>query len=187
MEKMILPSTLTQSCSSDPTGTNMEKAWTSIMTPGPEHDILASENGTWNEEILFYPQPGAAPKKAQAVCVNEMILGGRFQRSTHIGNIMGMPLEGECISGYDNGRKVFFSTWIDNMGTDMMYSEGRYDAEKKCIEYIGTCTDPTSGKIMGCKQYLIFRDPNAMTLERYIAAPQGEEFMSMEIRFTRKI
>ncbi len=185
MEKMILPSTLAQSCGSTPAGTNMEKAWTSIMTPGPEHDILASEDGTWDEEIFFYAQPGAAPQKAHAVCVNEMILGGRFQRSTHVGNIMGMPLEGECISGYDDGRKIFFSTWIDNMGTDMMYSEGQYDTEKKRIEYIGKCTDPASGKIMGCKQYLIFRDANNMTIERYIAS-QGQEFMSMEIRFTRK-
>jgi hypothetical protein len=35
-----------------------------------------------------------------------------------------MPFEGISTLGYDNAKKTFFSTWIDNMGTGMMVMEG---------------------------------------------------------------
>ncbi len=185
MEKMMLPSALTQASSVTTSGTEAEKNWTAFMSPGAEHVILAYENGHWDEEFFFYEAPGAAPKKAHAVCFSEMILGGRYQRSRHKGSIMGMPFEGECISGYDNGRKVFFSTWIDNMGTDMMYSEGQYNAEKRRIEYNSSYTDAKTGVVMHCKQFMTFTDTDHMVLERYITH-QGEEFMSMAVQFVRK-
>jgi hypothetical protein len=59
-----------------------------------------------------------------ATCTNTMILGGRYQQSMIKGNMMGMPFEGMGLLGYDNAQKLFYSTWVDNMGT------GCYDYER---------------------------------------------------------
>ena len=35
-----------------------------------------------------------------------------------------MTFKGTGIEGYDNGKKKFVGTWMDNMGTGIMMSEG---------------------------------------------------------------
>ena len=44
---------------------------------------------------------------------------------------MGMPMEGWSIEGYDNGKKEFVNIWIDNMGSGMASSSGKYDEVTK--------------------------------------------------------
>lgn len=60
-----------------------------------------------------------------------MILGGRYQQSMHTGSFNGMPFEGISLVGYDNTKKVFMSSWADNMGTGSMYMEGTWDQTPK--------------------------------------------------------
>ncbi len=187
MKKLILLSAFTLTCSlvasaQDP---GNEKAWMAFMTPGEQHKAMAAENGVWDEEITFYMAADAPPTVTKATCTNEMILGGRYQRSVHTGNMMGMPFQGEGITGYDNGRKIFFSTWIDNMGTGMMYSEGKYDPAKKQLELKGKSTDPATGKPMDFRQTMKNTDADHQVMEMFMVH-DGKEFKSMEIKFTRK-
>jgi hypothetical protein len=161
-----------------------EKAWMDFMTPGQQHKMLAKDDGKWNEEITFYMAPGAPPTIAKATCVNEMILGGRYQKSTHTGEMMGMPFEGIGTIGYDNGRKIWFSTWIDNMGTGMMYAEGKYDDTKKMVEFKGTSTDPATGKAMKYRQTFRAIDNDHQEMELFMI-DNGKEFKSMVIKLAR--
>lgn len=112
-------------------------------------------------------------------------MGGRYQRSVHTGEMMGMPFQGEGITGYDNGRKIFFSTWIDNMGTGMMYSEGKYDPVKKQLELKGKSTDPATGKAIDFRQTMKSIDADHQVMEMYMMN-KGKEFKSMEIKLTRR-
>ena len=41
--------------------------------------------------------------------------------------MMDMSFTGMAIEGYDNVKKKFVSSWIDNMGTMILNSEGTYD------------------------------------------------------------
>jgi hypothetical protein len=161
-----------------------EKAWMEFMTPGEQHDMLFKSNGKWNEDITFYMTPGAPPTSAKATCVNEMVLGGRYQKSTHNGDMMGMPFEGIGTVGYDKGRKIWFSTWIDNMGTGMMYSEGSYDNGKKQIEFKGTTTDPATGKAMKFRETFKILDNDHQEMEMFMMS-NGKEYKSMAIKLTR--
>jgi len=162
-----------------------EKAWMDFMTPGEEHNMMARDNGKWEEEITFYMAPGAPPTTAKATCTNEMILGNRYQRSVHTGEMMGMPFEGISTMGYDKGRKVFVNTWIDNMGTGVMYSEGKYDPAKKMIELKGTHTDPSTGKSVPFRETMRWIDSNTQEMEMFMQGPDGKEFKSMVIKFKR--
>jgi hypothetical protein len=163
-----------------------QKAWMDYMTPGNAHQMLAKSNGEWNEEMTMWMEPGAQPVKSTATAVNTMILGGRYQHSKHTGNVMGMPFEGVAITGFDNIKKVYVSTWIDNMGTGIMYSEGKWNEATKTVEFKGTGVDPMSGKELKIRQVMKIVDDNTETMEMFTTV-DGKEFKSMEIKMTRKM
>jgi len=110
------------------------KAWMTYMTPGDMHKMLAESEGEWNEDITMWMVPGAPPTKSTATAVNKMILGGRYQQSMHTGSFNGMPFEGMSTLAYDNAKKVYFTTWIDNMSTGIMQMEGPWNESTKTME-----------------------------------------------------
>ena len=160
------------------------KAWQDFMTPGDIHKMMAKWDGKWNEEITMWMQPGAPPQKYNATCINKMILGGRYQESKHSGNIMGMPFEGISTTAWDNGRKLFVSTWIDNMGTGIVYMEGAWDGGSKAMTLKGKSTDPMTGNVMDVREIFTIVDDNTQKLEMFMVAG-GSEFKTMEIVFKR--
>ena len=161
------------------------KAWMAYMTPGDIHKMLAKDDGQWSEEVTMWMAPGAPPTKSTATVTNKMILGGRYQESKHTGTMMGMPFEGYGLLGYDNARKIFVSSWIDNMGTGMMYMEGKWDDKTKTINFTGKSTDPATGKEIAVRETFTLIDPNKQKLEMFMTH-DGKEFKTMEIAFTRK-
>jgi hypothetical protein len=163
-----------------------EKAWMEYMTPGMAHQMLAKSDGEWQEEITMWMAPNTEPMKNTATATNKMILDGRYQQSIHKGTFNGMPFEGIGLTGFDNAKKVYMSTWIDNMGTGIMYSEGKWDDAKKMIEFKGSGIDPMTGKEMKVRQTLKIVDDNTHMMEMF-SYQDGKEFKTMEIKLTRKM
>jgi hypothetical protein len=162
------------------------KAWTDFKTPGAMHRLLAKANGQWKESISTWQSPSAQPQKTASTCVNTMILGGRYQQSVHKGTIMGMPFEGISTIGYDNVRKEFVSTWIDNMGTGFMEMAGTFDSIANVIHFKGTTTDPISGRTSDVREDFKFLTNDTQLLEMFAPQMAGKpEFKVMEIKLTR--
>ncbi|HMG66895.1 MAG TPA: DUF1579 domain-containing protein [Chitinophagaceae bacterium] len=164
----------------------MMKAWQSFMTPGDMQKMLAKSNGVWDEEVTTWMDPSKPAVKSMATCTNKMVMNGLYQESVHKGTMMGMPFEGHGTVGYDNAKKVFVSSWIDNMGSGIMNTEGAWDNASNSLVMKGKTTDPMSGKDVDVKEVLKFPDDNHQTLEMYGAGPDGKEMKMMEIKFTRK-
>ena len=162
------------------------KAVMEYGTPGDMHQMLARDNGAWREQVTMWMKPGAEPQTFAASVQNEMLMDGRYQQQTHSGEMMGMPFRGISLTGFDNARKVFINTWIDNFGTGIMVSEGRYNPATKSIEFKGKVTDPMApnGKPMPFRQVLRFLSDNEQRVEMYMMHG-GKEFKSMEIVLTR--
>jgi hypothetical protein len=100
---------------------------------------------------------------------------------------MGMPFEGIATVGYDNAKKVFVSTWIDNMGTGLMKTSGPWDEATKTMTLTGTQTDPARGKDCHVREVFKVVDDNTQLMEMYGPDPMtGKEYKMMEIKFTRK-
>jgi hypothetical protein len=163
--------------------TTMDKAWAAYMTPGPTHQMMAKDNGKWNAEISFYYNPDS-PSVHKTVCENKMILGGRYQQSTYKGDIDGMQFEGIGTLAYDNSRKTYISTWVDNMGTGIIYLEGTYDEASKTLTLQGKTVDVTTGKDMMTKETLKIIDDNTKQMEMF-DVKDGKETKSMSIKLTR--
>ena len=162
-----------------------QKAWMAYMTPGEMHKMLVNSKGDWHENLTFWMAPGGEPMQAESDCTNKMILGDRYQESIHTGMMMGMPFEGRGTIGYDNAKKTFQSTWVDNMGTGIMYLEGKYKEGSKTITLKGTAVDPMTGKTENVRHTLKFIDDKTQLMEMYMTK-DGKEFKNMEIKFTKK-
>lgn len=160
------------------------QAFMNYMMPGKMQEKLAKANGEWKESITVWMKPGAPPMQMEASCKNEMIMDGRYQLSTTTGNMMGMPFEGHGLTGYDNVRKVFVTTWVDNMSTGIMYLEGKWNDAGNSIDFVGQSTDPMAGKAVGTRQVLTFMDDKNHKLEMFVMH-EGKEFKTMEIIFSR--
>ncbi|HWJ90325.1 MAG TPA: DUF1579 domain-containing protein [Flavisolibacter sp.] len=165
----------------------VEKNWMKYMTPSKEHALMASWDGTWNGEVSVWMKPGTDPSKSTTVTTNKMVLGGRYQQSTHKGSFNGMPFEGMSTLAFDNAKKVFLSTWIDNMGTGIMTGEGTWDDATQSITLKGKVMDPGQSKDVDYREVFTVIDKDHQRTEMYGINPtDGKEFKTMEIKFTRK-
>ncbi len=160
----------------------MMKAWQEYMTPGPMHEILARNVGTWKAEMTTYDNP-EAPTKSEGISTYEIILGGRYLQGKHKSEFGGMEMNGIEITGYDNAKKKFFSAWLDNFGTGLLYQEGDYDEAAKTLTLSGSSIDPF-GKEIKVRQILKNFDEETSYMEMYMEQ-DGKETKWMDIKFTR--
>ena len=159
--------------------------WMDYMTPGPMHEMLAKSVGDWKTITRFWMDPAGEPTETEGIGKTEMILGGRYQKSTHKSSMMGMETEGLFIMGYDNATQEFTATWIDNIGTGTAVAKGRYDESTNSINLNGAMVDPMSKQEMNFREVLKFLDDDHQLLEMYVVY-NGQEFKSMEIEFVKQ-
>jgi Protein of unknown function (DUF1579) len=161
------------------------QVWTEYMTPGPMHEMLAKSVGDWKTISRFWMDPAGEPMETEGTGKTEMILGGRYQKSTHNSIMMGMPTEGIFLMGFDNATQEFTAVWIDNIGTGTAVAKGRYDESTNSITLNGTMVDPMSKQEMNFREVYKFLDNDHHSLEMYMVY-NGQEFKSMEIEFFRQ-
>lgn len=162
-----------------------DKSTKDYSMTGTMHKLLATASGEWDEEISMWTGTSKEPVVNKAVCTNTMIMGGRYQQSIHKGVFNGMPFEGMSIWGFNNVTRRFESSWIDNMGTGIMFMEGRWDEKTKTATFNGKTTDPETKKEIMVREIFRFVDNNNQTMEMF-EYREGKESLMMAIRFTRK-
>jgi hypothetical protein len=173
---------------SRPSGVSGEQmeAMTRAMTPGLPHKHLARLVGSWIFTNKMWVTPGQPPAESSGTMHGETILDGRYVQTVWKGNIMGMAFEGRGMDGYDNVAQKYVSSWVDNMGTGIMYSTGTCDDAGKVCAYNSDMWDPMTGKKSSMKSVITWVDDNTFTNEMYGNDPSGKEMKMMEITAKRK-
>ena len=164
------------------------KNWMTYSTPGDMQKMLASWEGKWDGDVSMWMDPTKEPTKAKVTSVNKMILGGRYLTCTNTGMMMGMPFEGQSVLAYDNAKKEFINTWIDNMGTGITTMTGTWNDATKTLELKGRMVNPEMGdgtEFPMRETYQII-DDKTQIMTMYYTGPDGKEFKNMEIKSTRK-
>jgi hypothetical protein len=169
-----------------PDSATMMKNWQAYMTPGDMHKMLAKSDGEWNGDVTMWMYPGAPEQKSKSTAVNKMIMNGLYQEANHSGDMMGMPFSGKSIVGFDNHLKQFVSTWIDNMGSGVMVMKGPWDDATKTITLKGSMIDPGTKAETAVKETFKIVDDNNQEMEMFVMTPDGKEFKTMNIKYTRK-
>jgi predicted small secreted protein len=166
--------------------TGASQRWMEYMTPGEMHKWLAKHTGTWEAEVSSWMDPSAPPSKEKATDVVKMSMNGLYQEGDFTSSMMGMPMMGHSTMGYNNLKKKFVSTWIDNMGSGIIMMEGDYDEASKTLNMKGKQSDPGLNKESDIRQELKFHDDDSYTMTMFGTGPDGKEMKVMEGTFKRK-
>lgn len=160
------------------------QAWMEYMSPSWGHEVLARAVGDWTYKMTYWSTPDSDPMSSSGTAKGEMILGGRYLKLTTSGEVWGMKMEGMSLEAFDNAKQRFYSIWIDNLGTGMMYSDGSYDEATGEIIYEGHMVDPMTSQNISVMNRTKFVGEE-MHFEMWLDH-MGMVFKSMEIVYTRK-
>lgn len=165
----------------------MMEAWQKACTPGESHKHLQKMVGTWDAKTKFWMQPGAPPEEGTGTAIWESVFDGRYVMLKYDGNSAQMgPFQGKGITGYDNVTKQYVDVWIDSMSTAPMISHGTCDASGRTFKYQGEFSDPMTGKRKTNRSVCRLVSDTQMQFEMFDIGPDGKEFKSMEIAYTKK-
>lgn len=153
--------------------------------PGEMHRLLNQSIGSWEAKTTAWMTPGAPPQESTGFAVVTGVMSGRFTRTAYTGSLGAMPFMGEGLYGYNNATRSFESTWIDSMTTGMLVMKGAYDAAKKELTWTGSYTDPIDAKVHKVRSVERTIDADTRISEMYGEGPDGKEFKTLEIRYSR--
>ncbi len=164
-----------------------------MAKPGENQKLLGDRTGTWNYKVKFWMAPGAPPNESKGTAVSKSVFDGRYSLMNVTGK-MEMPgadgkmksmlFKGMSVDGYDNVKQKFVSSWIDNMGTGIMMSEGTYDPATKTFTYQAE-EEMMPGMKTKVREVVTIVDKDHHTFEFY-EDRGGQETKTMEINYTRQ-
>src|SRR5260370_41788950 len=129
-----------------PNAADMMKQMMEMSKLNENHKLLSSLDGNWDYTIKFWMNhdPNAKPPESKGTATRQSVMGGRYvmmdvsgkmQMPGEDGKMKDMQFKGMGLEGYDNIKKKFVASWIDNMGTGIEFSEGTYDPATKTFTY----------------------------------------------------
>jgi hypothetical protein len=177
-----------------PNPQEMMKQMMEMSKLNENHKLLADMNGSWNYAIKMWmnPDPNAKPQESKGTATRKSAMGGRYatmdvtgklQMPGEDGKMKDMQFKGMAVEGYDNVKKKFVSSWIDNMGTGIAYSEGTYDPASKTFTFTSEM-EMMPGMKTPVREVLKMTDKDHMMMEWY-ETHGGQEKKTMEIAYTR--
>jgi len=164
----------------------MMKAWMAFATPGEMHKLMSKWDGNWTTDITSWMDPTAPPQKSTGTVENKTVLNGLYQMGHYTGTMMGAPFEGYSTLAYDNAKKMFVNTWIDNMGSGVVVMTGQWNPQTKTLELKGTQSDPMTGKDTPLRESIKIMDDNTQFMTMYGTGMDGKEMKFMEMTSKRK-
>ncbi|HEX7878706.1 MAG TPA: DUF1579 domain-containing protein [Candidatus Eisenbacteria bacterium] len=160
------------------------KEWMKIASPSEGHAVFDKYVGKWNADVKSWMDPAAPPMESKGSAEFSKMFGGRYMVQSFHGSMMGMPFEGHGMTGYDNFRKEYQSTWMDDMSTAMMVMRGNRKSDGT-FELAGTMDDPMTGqKDMKMRTVEKWVDDDHFNFSMYCTMT-GQEMKMMEISYTR--
>jgi len=177
-----------------PNPEEMMKQMMEMSKLNENHKLLADMNGSWNYAIKMWmnPDPNAPPQQSKGTATRKSVMNGRYvamdvtgkmQMPGEGGKMKDIQFKGMAVEGYDNAKKKFVSSWIDNMGTGIQFSEGTYDPASKTLTFASEI-EMMPGMKMPVREVLKLTDKDHMLLEWY-ETHGGQEKKTMEIAYTR--
>lgn len=178
-----------------PSHEQMMKQMMEMTKLNENHKMLADLAGTWDYTVKMWmtPDPKAPPTTSTGVAVRTAMMGGRYfsldvtgkmEMPGPDGKMMPMEFKGMGMEGYDNVKKKFVSSWMDNMGTGIMMVEGTYDPAAKALTYTGE-EEMMPGQKVKVREVVKVIDKDHHVFEWYDNM-RGTEAKTMEIVYTRK-
>jgi hypothetical protein len=156
-----------------------------LPKPGPEHEVLMKDVGTWDATVEMFAAPGA-PASVSKGTETVSMLGGFWQVTRFKSEMMGQPFEGMGTTGFDPAKKKYVGTWVDSMTPGLSTSEGSYDPATQTFTGMMEGPDMT-GKVTRMRETVEWKDPDTRVFTMYAPkAADGKEPVAMRITYKRR-
>jgi Protein of unknown function (DUF1579) len=163
------------------------KAYEEAATPGPMHQWLTNQAGTYEGKTKMWMKPGAPAQESTCKTTITSLYEGRYIKVESTGPMPGMgDFHGQGVYGYDNVTKQFTSCWFDNMSTGIMHGTGTLSTDQKTLTITSSYNCPIQKKEVSMKETWSFKPDGGMVLEMFGPDKTGKEFKMMEITYTGK-
>src|SRR6266581_3826941 len=140
------PATSPAAASAQPDQAEMMKQMMELAKLNENHKLLADLIGTWSYTVKMWmnPDPNAKPEVSKGTAVRKSMMDGRYvvmdvtgkmQMPGPDGKMKDVTFKGMGLEGYDNVKKKFVDSCVDNMGTGIESAEGTYDPGTKTFTY----------------------------------------------------
>jgi hypothetical protein len=176
-----------------PSEAEMMAMMTEMAKTGENHKMLQEGTGSWAYTVKFWMSPDGPAMESSGTAAGRSVFDGRYLITEHTGKMQmpgadgkmqDMEFKGMGTEGYDNAKKKFVASWIDNMGTGIMHMEGTYDPSTKTLTYTGEY-EMMPGVKTKVRETIKYTDKNHRTFEVYEA--RGDKVVkTMEMTYTRK-
>jgi hypothetical protein len=161
--------------------------WASLSKPGASHQLLDVFAGAWDVKITFWSDPKAAPQDSHGSSQLTWILGDRFLKEDFSGDVLGEGYQGLGLMGYDAASRRFTTVWLDSLNTAIAVQKGSYLPDSNSFELTGEVYDPLLGRTKTTQTQIHITSKDTYTVTMIDTAPNGREFKSLEIVYTRRV
>jgi len=166
-----------------------EHARAADVTPGREHMLIARRMGSWSYRAKRWDAPGVSPSESSGTSVFRVIHGWLHcvETTEADGPALVTRIRGLGIAGYDNVKEKYFRTWIDATSSGITVFEGDATENEKEIRYCAEVPNlRRDGKqMMKVRAIEKHEDADHYSFEVHAPGPDGKEFKSFEIRYSR--
>ncbi|MEQ1904881.1 MAG: DUF1579 domain-containing protein [Pirellulaceae bacterium] len=154
---------------------------------GKEHQLLQPFSGTFRAEVSVHMGPGE-PHKSTGTMVNTFQLDNLYLHQEYQGDAAPAPYPtfvGRGYWGYNFSSKMYEGFWIDNASSMMQTETGSVDAAGKVWTMLSEFQNPKDGKTILKRTVIRLIDHDHHSMESFMTGPDGGEFKTMEIQYTR--
>jgi hypothetical protein len=117
-----------------------------LPKPGPEHEILMRDAGTWDAKIEM--QTPGGPMTSTGVETSRIGCGGLCLITDFKGEMMpGMSFEGHGTTAYDANKKKYVGSWTDSMSQSLNVAESTWDTTTKTMTSMRKGLDMTGARV----------------------------------------
>jgi hypothetical protein len=174
---------------------SMQK-WMATLQPGEHHKQLEHFVGSWNTTTkIWWGGPGTPAVETKGRSDVKWVLDKRFIMEEHHGEMpmpdetgamKNVPYKGIGMTGYNNSRNVFESSWTSNLGTEMLTMRGGVDPSGKVFRYYGQMDEPMMdivGRTVKYVNRIINDDKHVFEI---IDLHAGDDYKVIELTYTRR-
>lgn len=166
----------------------MMRVYMETTKPSKYHSYLHQFLGEWESKSkIWMAGPNGPPTESKGTAKYSWAVEGKWLRIEATGTLMGIPMKGFGIQGYDNFKKKYVGLWIDSMGTALLTYEGTLDKTGKTLMQWGKMDEPMTGEHDKAVKYVTHSvQGDKFTFEIHDLAIGGNNTKVIEVEYTRK-
>ncbi len=161
--------------------------WMATTQPSAHHKHLEHFVGQWDTTMkIWMSGPDGPPMESEGTSTVMWVLGGRYLQEEMKGEIMGMPYEGLGLTGYDNYKNMYMSSWASNADTQFLTMTGARHPKTGIFTFYGAMDEAgidVHGRTVKYTNKILDKDRHVFSS---IDLHAGDDYKVVEISYTRK-